>query len=137
MAPDWLRDYDWDAYNHNTLPKEELARLEEAFAAFFETRTMRELYREAVERRIFLAPCNDAGALLDHPQLRARDFFTAVEHPVLGVPVELPGFFARTSEDDVRIRRPAPRVGEHNEEVFAGIGVGPAELAELREEGVV
>lgn len=137
MAPDWLRDYDFDSYNHNTLSPEELARFEEAFAAFFETRTMRELYDEAVRRRIFLAPCNDAAALLDHPQLRAREFFTEVEHPALGRPVELPGFFARTSEDDVRIRRPAPRVGEHNEEVFGGIGIGPAELRELREEGVV
>ena len=64
MAPAWLRDYDWQSYNHIDAPEAELARLEQAFGAFFAAKTMRELYDQALRRRILLAPCNDAREIL-------------------------------------------------------------------------
>ena len=78
-APDWLRDYDWEHYNHNMLDAAEIARLEDAFGAFFATRTMRDLYEQALARRILLAPCNDAREILEHRQLRERELFVSVE----------------------------------------------------------
>ncbi len=136
MAPDWLRDYAWDAYNHNTLSREEIARLEEAFGAFFRTRTMRELYEQALERRILLAPCNDAKEILEHRQLRDRELFTNVDYPELGASIEQPDFFARSGES-IHIRRRAPRLGEHNAEVFTALGLGATQLAALSAEGIV
>ena len=81
MAPQWLREYDWKGYNHNTVSPEEVARLEEVFGAFFATKTRRELYERATAHRIMLAPCNDAREILEQPQLRSRDFFTTIEYP--------------------------------------------------------
>jgi crotonobetainyl-CoA:carnitine CoA-transferase CaiB-like acyl-CoA transferase len=118
-APGWLRDYDWAHYNHNTLDDAEIARLEEAFGAFFCTRTMRDLYDEALARRILLAPCNDAREIVEHRQLRDRALFTTVEIPEEGASIELPDFFAKTEDRAIRIRRRAPRLGEHEAEVFA------------------
>ncbi len=118
-APDWLRDYDWAHYNHNTLADAEIARLEEAFGAFFATRTMRELYEQALVRRILLAPCNDAREIAEHRQLRERELFATVELPELGSSLELPDFFAKTEDGAIRVRRRAPRLGEHEREVFA------------------
>ncbi|HEM46002.1 MAG TPA: hypothetical protein ENO23_03050, partial [Alphaproteobacteria bacterium] len=69
MAPAWLRAIDWASYSPLTLSDDELERLEAVFAAFFETKTMRTLYEEAIERRILLAPCNDAREILAQPQL--------------------------------------------------------------------
>jgi len=117
MAPEWLRAMDWARYDPGALSDQELARLEEAFGAFFRTKTMRELYAEALRRRILLAPCNDARELLDHPQLRARDFFTELEIGDEGARAEHPAFFVRSSEHELRVRRPAPRVGQHQAEV--------------------
>ncbi len=137
MAPGWLRQYDWKSYNHNTLDAAEIERLEGAFGAFFATRTMRELYQAALERRILLAPCNDARAVLAQPQLRDRGLFTTLEYPELGASIEHPDFFGKASRGRIGIRRRAPRIGEHNAEVYGELGLGAAELAELAASGVM
>jgi crotonobetainyl-CoA:carnitine CoA-transferase CaiB-like acyl-CoA transferase len=136
-APGWLRDYDWKAYSHLTVSDEEIARLEQAFGAFFAAHTMRELYEGALARRILLAPCNDAREILEHPQLRSRGLFTTLDYPELGAAIEHPDFFVRTEDGAARIRRRAPRVGEHNAEVYGELGLGPADLEKLAAEGVV
>jgi len=135
--PDWLRDYDWSGYNHNLLDREGFRPFEEAFGAFFEKRTMRELYANAVERRFFLAPCNDAREIAEHVQLRSRDFFTTVEYDWLDVALEHPRGFAHASEDGIQVRRRAPRIGEHDGEVYGELGIEDERLASLRREGVV
>jgi len=75
MAADWLRDYDWEGYSHMDAPDDEIRRLEAPFGAYFATKTMGWLDKEALERRILLAPCNDAREIALHEQLRARDCF--------------------------------------------------------------
>jgi crotonobetainyl-CoA:carnitine CoA-transferase CaiB-like acyl-CoA transferase len=134
-APDWLIDYDWDSYNHNTLPAEELARLEGAFGAFFASRTRRELYDHALERRILLAPCNDAREISEQPQLRERGLFTTLAYPELGASLEHPAFFALA--DGIRVRSRAPRIGEHNAEIYGELGLGPDALDALARDGVL
>jgi len=137
MAPEWLRALDWKAYNHNLLSAREIARLEDAFSAFFATQTRRELFEQALARRIMLAPCNDAREILEQPQLRSRELFTTLEYPELGARIEHPDFFAKASGARVGIRRRAPRVGEHNAEVYGELGIDAEALRELAREGVV
>src|SRR5262249_29300680 len=121
FAPAWLAHYDWKSYDHTRLSDEEIARLEAAFAAFFRTQTMRQLYQEALRRRILLAPCNDVHAVLEQPQLRSRELFVTIEYPHLGAAIEVPDFFARTADHAVAIRRRAPRIGEHNQEIWSDL----------------
>ncbi|HUI17920.1 MAG TPA: CoA transferase [Alphaproteobacteria bacterium] len=73
-----------------------------------------------------------AGPVVTHaelfadPQLRAREGVVEVEHPsagrmaTLGVPIKL-------SETPGKVRRPAPRLGEHTAEVLAELGREAAE----------
>jgi crotonobetainyl-CoA:carnitine CoA-transferase CaiB-like acyl-CoA transferase len=137
MAPAWLREIDWQKYNHNLLSPEEIARLETTFAAFFATKTRRELFEQALARRIMLAPCNDAREILAQPQLRSRDLFKTLEYPELGARIEHPDFFAKASRGRVGIRRRAPRIGEHNAEVYGELGLDAGALAELSRQGVI
>ncbi len=137
LAPDWLRDYDWAQFNHNELSDPEIARFEQAFGAFFRTRSMRELYEQALARRILLAPCNDAREIVEHPQLRERKLFVTLEYPELGASIEHPDFFARIEPRPARVRGRAPRIGEHNAEVYAELGIGADALEALAGEGVV
>jgi crotonobetainyl-CoA:carnitine CoA-transferase CaiB-like acyl-CoA transferase len=137
MAPDWLRQYDWAGYNHNTVGDEEIARLEAAFAAFFATKTRRDLFEQALERRIMLAPCNDAREILEQPQLRHRELFTTIEYPEFGAAVEHPDFFARSNSCRIGVRSRAPKIGEHNAEIFGELGVSESDLATLARDGVV
>jgi crotonobetainyl-CoA:carnitine CoA-transferase CaiB-like acyl-CoA transferase len=136
-APDWLRAYDWDRYAPDALDAAELDRLEAAIGAFFAARTMRELYDGALARRILLAPCNDACAVLAQTQLRDRALFTTIEYPELGAAIEHPDFFAKAGAGAVAIRRRAPRVGEHNDDVYREAGFAREELEKLGAEGAL
>jgi crotonobetainyl-CoA:carnitine CoA-transferase CaiB-like acyl-CoA transferase len=137
MAPEWLREMDWRSYNHNELSDAEIARLEAAFDAFFASKTRRELYEEALRRRIMLAPCNDAREILEQPQLRSRELFTTLEYPELGASVRHPAFFAKSTACSIGVRSRAPRVGEHNAAVYGELGLGVAELEALAAESVI
>jgi len=119
MAPEWLRAYDWERYTPFETSPEEIDRLEAAFGAFFASKTMHELYSEALRRRILLAPCNDAREIVRHEQLRARELFRRIEYPDLDAAIEHPDGFAKLSPHAVRIRRRAPRKGEHDAELDA------------------
>ncbi len=119
-CPDWLAGYDWAGFDHTELDDAEIARFEEAFAAFFRSKTRRELYQTALERRIMLAPCNDAREILEHPQLVSRNLFATVEYPALEASLEQPAFFGRTASGGCEIRWRAPSIGEHNAEPWVG-----------------
>jgi crotonobetainyl-CoA:carnitine CoA-transferase CaiB-like acyl-CoA transferase len=133
MASAKLKAIDWKRYNHNLLTQDEVDELTREFGAFFMTKTMTELYRVACDRGLMLAPINSAREIAASEQLAARSFFVDVAG------LRYPGAFAITSagRDAVSIRRPAPRLGEHTGEVLGEIGLAPADVARLREEGVV
>jgi crotonobetainyl-CoA:carnitine CoA-transferase CaiB-like acyl-CoA transferase len=141
MASPRLKATDWKTYNLNLLGQEEVDALSAEFAAFFATKTMVELYRAACERGLMLAPINTAREVTASAQLAARGFLVDVDHPGRGR-LRTPGAFAISTARDpeataIGIRRPAPRLGEHTAEVLSELGIGPADLARLRAEGVV
>jgi crotonobetainyl-CoA:carnitine CoA-transferase CaiB-like acyl-CoA transferase len=80
----------------------------------------------------------DARDIRFNPQLVHRDFFETEDHPVCG-PVVLPNAPWRfAGVTGPWLRRPAPTLGQHNDEVLGGIlGLDPAELARLRATGVI
>jgi len=71
-------------------------------------------------------------------QMSARGFWEAVEHPLVGE-VPYPGYPMRFSGGPDRwFRRPAPLLGEHNDEVLgAELGLSTAELDALRADKVI
>ncbi|MGI8795121.1 MAG: CoA transferase [Acidimicrobiia bacterium] len=79
-----------------------------------------------------------AFATLDDAQLRARNFFQAIDHPVVGEQ-EYPGWPMQFSSQGPSgwWPGPAPMLGQHNDEVLREIGVSDDELARLRAEGVI
>ncbi|MBB6473341.1 CaiB/BaiF CoA transferase family protein [Sphaerisporangium rubeum] len=71
------------------------------------------------------------------PQHRARGFVVETGHPDLP-PAEQPGPPLRLSVTPARVRRPAPRLGEHTTEVLREwLDLPEAEISDLRERGVV
>ncbi len=80
---------------------------------------------------------NDAREILEQPQLRSRELFTTLEYPELGASIEHPDFFAKSNVTRIGLRGRAPRVGEHNAEVFGEIGLGSRDLETLIREGVI
>ena len=80
----------------------------------------------------------DASRLLQtNPQLRARGYFEAPEHPVVGA-MPLPSFPFRFAGIERWLRTPAPTLGRDNERVLGQIlGLSASELRELEAEGVI
>ena len=111
--------------------------LEAAIAPFLRSLTKAEFFDEVVKRKMLGYPVGDASDSLADPQLRARDFWCHIS-PARGVPpLPFPGGFALFDGKRPEVRRPAPRVGEHNTEIYGEVGVGAHELARLREAGVI
>jgi len=75
--------------------------------------------------------------VVNSPHLEAREFFVEIDHPVIGR-AKYPGAPYRLSETPWRIRRHAPLLGEHNEEIFCGrLGYSREDLVKLRQAGVI
>jgi CoA:oxalate CoA-transferase len=74
--------------------------------------------------------------LLRDPQLLARGMVERHPHPTQGE-IVFHGNPLQFSGAEPRRRALAPRLGEHNAEVFGEIGLGPADLARLAEAGVI
>jgi crotonobetainyl-CoA:carnitine CoA-transferase CaiB-like acyl-CoA transferase len=99
--------------------------------------TVEEIYHEGQRRHLAFTPVNGAAAVASDPHLAARNYFVAVEHPGAGA-LRYPGAPHRHSETPWSITRPAPRVGEHNEEVYCSeLGVTDGALQELKQRGIV
>jgi crotonobetainyl-CoA:carnitine CoA-transferase CaiB-like acyl-CoA transferase len=76
--------------------------------------------------------------LLQHPQLQDRSFFVPVPHAELGTTLAYPGAPYHLSETPWRLRRRAPLLGEHNDEIYGGeLGLSRAELAVLMAAGAI
>lgn len=72
----------------------------------------------------------------EHPHLRERGYIVEVEHPLLGKLRDLGAAF-KLPACPGGPSRPAPLLGQHNEEAYGEIGIERDELAKLQSEGVV
>ena len=109
----------------------------DVFGPFALQRKQMELYLGAQSRRIPMAPVYSTAGVVNNPHLQARGFFVDVEHEASGRTLRMPGAPYRLSGTPWRVRRPAPRLGEHNEEIFAEIGLSTTSLAACKRERVV
>lgn len=96
-----------------------------------------ELFQSGVEWRIPFGLVPTTQESLESPQHIARGFFEEVDHPVLGK-VVMPGAPFKMQETPWLVKSPAPRLGEHNEEVYCQqLAYSRDELVMMRELGVI
>jgi crotonobetainyl-CoA:carnitine CoA-transferase CaiB-like acyl-CoA transferase len=108
-----------------------------AIAEFCRRHTKEELYEEGQKRRIAVTPINTAGEFIEMEQTQARQLFVDMEHPVIGKYKQF-GVVPRLMETPGGIYRPAPLLGEHNEEIYVDeLGMSNDDLVALRAESVI
>ncbi|MDQ3507993.1 MAG: CoA transferase [Actinomycetota bacterium] len=81
-------------------------------------------------------PIHNYKQVFEDEHTKAREMMVEMDHPVegkikgLGIPVKL-------SDTPGQIRRPAPLLGEHNDETLSRLGYSDSEISDLRERGVI
>jgi benzylsuccinate CoA-transferase BbsE subunit len=136
-VPAVIARIDWDRFDNTTLSQAEVDAIEAAIAPFLRSLSKAEFFSGVVKRRMLGYPVGDASDSLADPQLRARDFWRTLAPAERLPPLPFPGGFALFDGERPAVRRPAPRVGEHNREVYADVGVTPDGLERLRRAGAV
>jgi crotonobetainyl-CoA:carnitine CoA-transferase CaiB-like acyl-CoA transferase len=138
--PKQFHDWDWitlqNRIDSGEIDDDQIDNAYAAIATFLADRTKSDLMTEALNRKILLAPINNISDLLTNEQLKTRNFFTTVIED--GHPRTLPGRFAQGPAGMFADPRPAPTLGQHNEEIFAGLlGLTSEYLAHLIRRGVI
>jgi crotonobetainyl-CoA:carnitine CoA-transferase CaiB-like acyl-CoA transferase len=81
-------------------------------------------------------PINGIDAALAHPQVRAREMVLTTEHPTAGT-LRMTGSPIKLSDYTTTVRRPPPTLGQHTDEVLGELGYTAADIAAMREAGVI
>ena len=99
--------------------------------------TVDAFYREAQHRHLAVTPLQTAGDVACDEHLAAKGYFVEVDHPTAGR-IRQPGAPYRFAGTPWRLARPAPTVGQHNDEIFGGeLGIPPETLRDYRARGVL
>ncbi len=83
------------------------------------------------------APIYDIKAVMENDHIaNARQMFLDCDHPVAGH-IKLNGNPVKLMDDMPELKWAAPELGQDNADIYGGFGVDAAELAALKEKGVI
>ena len=96
-----------------------------------------EVHHKGARKGIAMGPLNSAKDLIANEQYAARGYFVEVEHPEAGKH-KYAGWPYQMSATPPRVGRPAPLLGEHNQEVYCDdLGYSLEEFERLQRLGAV
>lgn len=132
--PEWAHQ---DKFRDRISRSRNNAELNNLMAECLKHYTKEELYQQGQALGVPIAPYNNAREVVASPQLAHRAFFKEIEHPEAGKAL-YPAAPYKFSGTPWRAERPAPLLGQHNEEVYGKrLGFSRHELVKLRQAGVI
>jgi len=135
-VPDWYAN-DPRFKNRREISLKYADEMDALLAPWLMSHTKEEIYNLCREKKIPFAPVRNIKEVVNDPHLKVREYFVEVEHPAAG-PLKYPGAPYKLSETPWKIDRPAPLLGEHNEEVYCQrLGYPKEELSQLRRGGII
>ena len=131
--PEWAADPEYRDDTHRIRNREALAsRIE----AVMETRPRAHWLERLEGHGVPCGPINDYAEVMADPQVRARGLVVETDHPTLGR-ISTLGTPIKLSETPLSPGRPAPRLGQHTDDVLGDAGFAADEIAALRRTGAV
>ncbi|MET0371481.1 MAG: CoA transferase, partial [Sphingobium sp.] len=132
--PEEFHDWDWrtvpERVEAGEIDETDVERARDVMVPFLAQFDRATLLREAIRRKVPIAPINDIGDLVASEHMAARDLFVTVEEQ--GRERRIPWAIARGPADMMAPPRAAPAAGEHDEAVLGGLlGLSPGRIAEL------
>ncbi len=111
--------------------------INEKIAVFVRDYTRREIVELGQSFSVPISPVNTAKDIVESEQFNAVGFFKSIKHPKMGE-VKLPTAPYRFSKTPWKMRRVAPLLGEHNEEIYCDrLGFSREELIRLRQSDII
>ena len=74
--------------------------------------------------------------MINDPQVLANDYITQFDHPVWGR-IKMLGFPWAFQETAASVRREAPVLGQHTEEILLELGYSWDDITKLKEEEII
>jgi crotonobetainyl-CoA:carnitine CoA-transferase CaiB-like acyl-CoA transferase len=99
-------------------------------------RTLDECMEVFDRENVTVAPVYNIAQIMDDPHFQQRQINVELPDEEMGT-VAMHNVVPRLSRTPGGFRRPAPKLGEHNEEILGRIGIGADEVATLKEKGVL
>ena len=130
--PEWRRD---PRFATNQQRMQNRAALEAAMEDVFATGTTEHWVAVLEAAGVPCGPVYNYRQMFADPQVEHRRLVQYASDPELGkvahirTPIKI--------GEAIRVRTAAPKLGQHNAEIFGRLGVGEADLAALRKQGVV
>lgn len=138
LAPQSLREIDWNKFDVTNVSQAEVDALEGPIGVFFSTLTKQEFFEGVVKREILGYPVFTVEDMCKDPQLASREFWQEIHDPSAGRSLKYPGGFAFFNGERPMIRRPAPSVGQHNQEVYGeDLGLSTSEIERFEAAGAM
>ena len=131
--PEWPEDSRFASNPLRVANRGELVPLIEAVLG---TRTASEWVDALLELGVPAGPVNSIAEVFEDPQVLARNMKIDVPHPKLGN-VTMAGISYKHGDTPATVRRHPPMLGEHTDEVLGALGIGAAEIEQLRQEGAL
>jgi crotonobetainyl-CoA:carnitine CoA-transferase CaiB-like acyl-CoA transferase len=102
-----------------------------------DARTVKQALEALEANRIPAGPVYTPQQALDDPHIKHAEFLHPMEYPGAGKPVPVLQEPVKLSRTPLTIRRRAPTLGEHTDQILQELGYGPAAIEKLRAERVV
>ena len=132
--PQWSKD---DKFKDFSSREKNAAELKQHIAEFLKEYKREEIYQIAQEKRCTLGPYLTLNEVVNNQQMKWRGFFVDIGRQEVGR-LSYPSGPYKFSETPWKCHRPAPLLGQHNEEVYCQrLGYSKDELVRLGEAGVV
>ena len=130
--PEWVDD---PQFASGQARRANRAALEATMEVVLETNTTAHWVEALDAAGVPCGPVNTYEQLFNDPQVKHRQMVVHAHDEELGdvphirTPIKM--------GDDIAVRRVAPKLGQHNGEVYTGVGVSDDELASLRDKGII
>ena len=123
--------------------KDDMARFENRddlipiVSQWISERTVGEVTKEMGIARIPCARINNVEEMLSDPKVKSTNMLPQIDYPEVGK-VTVPGVPVKLSKTPGSIERRAPKVGEHNQELYCDLlGYKTSDLSQWQAEGII